>query len=99
MSVHFNTQVADIASNEKGQMTGVIVRDTKSNAERTLSVKGLFYGIGHQPNSQLLQGQVELDDAGYVVVRDGGAETSVHGVYAAGDLQVLDHVFYHSFIN
>lgn len=93
MTVHFNTQMVDIASNEKGQMTGVIVSDTKSNEERTLSVKGLFYGIGHQPNSQLLEGQVDLDDAGYVVVRNGGAETSVHGVYAAGDLQVSDYIF------
>ncbi|KAI5072757.1 hypothetical protein GOP47_0012863 [Adiantum capillus-veneris] len=87
VTVHFNTQVVDIASNDKGQMTGVIVRDTKSSKERTMSVKGLFYGIGHQPNSQLLKGQIDLDDAGYVVVRNGGAETSVHGVYAAGDLK------------
>lgn len=86
VTVHYNTQVVDIASNDKGQMNGIIVRDTKSNEERTITVKGLFYGIGHQPNSQLLAGQVELDEAGYVVVRNGGAETSVHGVYAAGDL-------------
>lgn len=87
VTVHFNTQVVDIASNEKDQMTGVIVGDTKSNEERTLNVKGLFYGIGHMPNSQLLEGQVDLDHAGYVLVRNGGAETSVPGVFAAGDLQ------------
>ncbi|MCO5570052.1 hypothetical protein L7F22_023766 [Adiantum nelumboides] len=86
VTVHYSTQVVDIASNDKGQMTGVIVRDTNSSKERTINVKGLFYGIGHQPNSKLLRGQVDLDDAGYVVVRNGGAETSVHGVYAAGDL-------------
>ncbi|KAH7434680.1 hypothetical protein KP509_06G030200 [Ceratopteris richardii] len=87
VTVHYNTEVVDIASNDKGQLTGIIVRDTKSNEERTINVKGLFYGIGHQPNSQLLQGQIELDDAGYVVVQNGGAETSVSGVYAAGDLK------------
>lgn len=87
VTVHFNTQIVDIASNEKDQMTGVIVVDTKSNEERTLNVKGLFYGIGHMPNSQLVEGQVDLDHAGYVLVRNGGAETSVPGVFAAGDLQ------------
>lgn len=87
VTVHFNTLIVDIASNEKDQMTGVIVVDTKSNEERTLNVKGLFYGIGHMPNSQLVEGQVDLDHAGYVLVRNGGAETSVPGVFAAGDLQ------------
>ncbi|KAH7295043.1 hypothetical protein KP509_27G030200 [Ceratopteris richardii] len=87
VTVHFNTQVVDIISDEKGQMNGITVRDIVSNEEKAFSVKGLFYGIGHQPNSQLLQGQLELDDAGYVLVQNGGAETSVHGVYAAGDLK------------
>ena len=71
-------------------MTGVILTDTISKEERTLDLKGLFYGIGHKPNSQLIQGQVDLDRAGYVLVRDGGAETSVEGVFAAGDLQVCE---------
>lgn len=87
VTVHFNTQSVDIKSNSKGQMIGVLVVDTRTGEERTSTVKGLFYGIGHKPNSQLLEGQVELDDAGYVVVRNGGAETSVQGVFAAGDLQ------------
>ena len=90
VTVHFNTQVADVVSNEKGQMTGVILTDTISKEERTLDLKGLFYGIGHKPNSQLIQGQVDLDRAGYVLVRHGGAETSVEGVFAAGDLQVSE---------
>ena len=54
-----------------------------------LEAKGLFYGIGHSPNSQLLDGQVELDRSGYVIVEEGTAKTSVEGLFAAGDVQVI----------
>ena len=54
-----------------------------------LEAKGLFYGIGHSPNSQLLDGQVELDRSGYVLVEEGAAKTSVEGSFAAGDVQVI----------
>lgn len=69
-------------------MSGVLVRKTNTEEESVLEVKGLFYGIGHSPNSQLLQGQVDLDEAGYVLVEEGSAKTSVDGVFAAGDVQV-----------
>jgi thioredoxin reductase (NADPH) len=52
---------------------------------RDLPVRGLFYGIGHKPNSEILGGQVELDASGYVVVREG-ARTNIEGVFSAGDL-------------
>ncbi|KAF3442680.1 hypothetical protein FNV43_RR16597 [Rhamnella rubrinervis] len=57
--------------------------------ESVLEAKGLFYGIGHSPNSQLLEGQVQLDSSGYILVEEGSAKTSVEGVFAAGDVQ--DH--------
>lgn len=69
-------------------MSGLKVRNTQTQEEKVLELRGLFYGIGHKPNSQLLENQVELDEAGYVLVKEGGAETSVEGVFAAGDLQV-----------
>jgi len=78
----------DVVSNLKGQMSGVLIRKTDTGEESVLEARGLFYGIGHTPNSQLLEGQVELDDAGYVVVKDGNGRTSVDGVFAAGDVQV-----------
>lgn len=87
MTVLFNTEAVGVLSGSKGQMQGLKLRDLETNEEKTLEVKGLFYGIGHMPNSSLLAGQVELDEAGYVLVKEGG-ETSVQGVYAAGDLQV-----------
>ncbi|XP_019444056.1 PREDICTED: thioredoxin reductase NTRC [Lupinus angustifolius] len=89
VTVHFNTEVLDIVSNTKGQMSGILIRNVDTREESVLDVKGLFYGIGHSPNSQLLEGQVELDNTGYILVEDGTAKTSVEGVFAAGDVQ--DH--------
>lgn len=80
----------DIESDDKGQMVGLKLRDAMTCEERSLQVRGLFYGIGHSPNSELLRGQVELDEASYVVVEPGTTNTTIEGVYAAGDLQVFD---------
>lgn len=89
ITVHFNTETVDVVSNLKGQMSGILVRKVDTEEESVLEAKGLFYGIGHSPNSQLLKGQVELDSSGYVLVEEGSAKTSVEGVFAAGDIQVI----------
>lgn len=70
-------------------MSGILLKRVDTGEESVLEVKGLFYGIGHSPNSMLLEGQVELDHSGYVLVKEGSADTSVEGVFAAGDVQ--DH--------
>lgn len=88
VTVHFNTETVDIVSNAKGQMSGILVRNADTKEEHVLEAKGLFYGIGHTPNSQLLEGQVTLDHSGYILVKEGTANTSVEGVFAAGDVQV-----------
>ncbi|EOY09171.1 Thioredoxin reductase isoform 2, partial [Theobroma cacao] len=89
ITLHFNTETVDVVSNMKGQMSGILTKRVDSGEESVLEAKGLFYGIGHSPNSQLLQGQVKLDSSGYVLVEEGSAKTSVEGVFAAGDVQ--DH--------
>lgn len=89
VTVHFNSETVDVVSNSKGQMSGITVKRVDTGEQSVLEVKGLFYGIGHTPNSQLLEGQVELDSAGYILVKDSTARTSVEGVFAAGDVQ--DH--------
>ncbi len=85
VTVHFKSAPVDVYGDVKGRMAGVRLRDADSGAERELPVRGLFYAVGHKPNSDLLAGQVALDAAGYVVVTHGTA-TSVEGVFAAGDL-------------
>ncbi|CAI9297721.1 unnamed protein product [Lactuca saligna] len=89
ITVHFNTETVDVVSNSKGQMSGVLTKRLDTGEESVLEVKGLFYGIGHSPNSQLLEGQVKLDDTGYILVEEGTAKTSTEGVFVAGDVQ--DH--------
>ncbi|GLC33882.1 hypothetical protein PLESTB_000814200 [Pleodorina starrii] len=83
VTVHFNTGVEDAFGGEV--LEGLKLFDTRTGEKRNLAVKGLFYGIGHTPNSKLVAGQVDLDEAGYVKVQHG-ASTSVPGVFAAGDL-------------
>jgi thioredoxin reductase (NADPH) len=90
ITVHWNTEAVDVYG-EAGGMKGVRVRDRRSGEERNIEARGLFYAIGHTPNTQLFQGQLELDDVGYIVTQPGSVETSVEGVYAAGDVQ--DHEY------
>ncbi|MEG4085910.1 thioredoxin-disulfide reductase [Microcoleus sp. POL10_C6] len=91
ITVHWNTEALDILGEAGGKMDGVRLRNIVTGAESDLLVKGLFYAIGHTPNTQLFQGQLELDEVGYIVTKHGSVETSVEGVYAVGDVQ--DHEF------
>ena len=67
-------------------VTGVRLKDVKTGAKRELAVEGLFVAIGHDPNTQLFKGQLELDDASYVKVQPGTTRTSAEGVFACGDV-------------
>lgn len=90
VTVHWNTEALDVFG-EANHMKGVKIRNNKTGEEGVLHVRGLFYAIGHTPNTQLFQGQLDLDDVGYIVTKHGSVETSVEGVYAVGDVQ--DHEF------
>ena len=91
ITIHWNTEAVDVFGEDGGHMEGVKIRNRETNEESDLYVKGLFYAIGHTPNTSLFQGQIELDEVGYVVTQPGSVETNVEGVYAAGDVQ--DHEF------
>jgi thioredoxin reductase (NADPH) len=83
----WNSEVASINGDDK--LESVVLRDTVTGEERQLDVTGLFIAIGHDPRSELLAGQVDLDDEGYVLVDHPSTATNVPGVFAAGDL--VDH--------
>ena len=68
-------------------LDAVRVRDLRSGAVQDLPCRGLFYAIGHIPNTAFLQGQLTLDETGYVLTKPGTTQTSVPGVFAAGDVQ------------
>jgi thioredoxin reductase (NADPH) len=87
----WDTVVHDILDVAKGKVTSVFLKNLKTDAREERPVDGLFVAIGHQPNTQLFRGQVELLPNEYIKVKPGTTETSVPGVFAAGDVQ--DHVY------
>ncbi len=84
IEVLFEYNTAEVLGDEAG-VTGVRIRKT-DGSERTLDVAGLFLAIGHHPNTELFDGQLALDDEGYIRVEAGTSRTSVEGVFAAGDV-------------
>jgi thioredoxin reductase (NADPH) len=83
----WNSEVASIEGDDR--LTGITLRDTVTGDTRPLGVTGLFIAIGHDPRSELLHSQVDLDDNGYVLVDQPSTATNLPGVFAAGDL--VDH--------
>jgi thioredoxin reductase (NADPH) len=81
----WNAEMLDVLGEEKA--TGVRIRDTKTGAERDVEVSGVFLAIGHVPNTQIFQGQIETDSAGYILTTPGSSLTSLEGVFACGDVQ------------
>jgi thioredoxin reductase (NADPH) len=80
----WDSVVSGIQDIKAGKVTGVTLKNLKTNSTTELPCAGVFVAIGHHPNTQLFRGQIELDDAGYVV-HPHGARTSVEGVFVAGD--------------
>ena len=80
----WNSEVDEVLGGEF--VTGVRLKDTETGAKRELAVEGLFVAIGHEPNTQLFQSQLELDDAGYMKVQPGTTRTSAEGIFACGDV-------------
>ncbi len=86
-----NAVVDEVLGVEEGKVTGVRLRDVRSQETWELPTTGLFAAIGHDPNTKLFLDQLEHDAAGYLVTRPGTTETNILGVFAAGDVQ--DHVY------
>lgn len=82
----WNSVVVDILDPDKGEVTGMKIKNVASGEETLKPVHGVFIGIGHSPNTALFAGKLDMDAAGYIKTRDG-AKTSVPGVFAAGDVQ------------
>lgn len=83
MNFILDTVVTEIVGSDK--VTTLKLKNVKTNAESTFDTDGLFIFIGHTPNTQMFKGQLEMSDLGYVVVNDK-METSVQGVFAAGEI-------------
>jgi len=82
----WNSVVTDILDANKGEVTGVKLRNVATGKETLKSCDGVFIGIGHSPNTSLFRGQLEMDELGYLK-SSNGTKTNVPGVFAAGDVQ------------
>jgi thioredoxin reductase (NADPH) len=89
LEIVWNSEVAAI--NGSDRLESLTLRDTTDGSTRELPATGLFIAIGHDPRSELVKGQVELDDNEYVVVSHPSTQTNLPGVFAAGDL--VDHIY------
>ena len=89
ITMAWNSEVAQITGDAK--LSAITLRDTVTGDERELPVTGLFVAIGHLPRNELLTGQVDLDDEGYVLVEGRSTLTNLSGVFACGDL--VDHTY------
>jgi thioredoxin reductase (NADPH) len=87
----WNTVVEDVLDPAQGKVIAVRLRNAITGETSERPVDGLFIAIGHEPNTGVFRGQVELEPSGYVRVAPGTTRTSVAGVFAAGD--VADHVY------
>jgi thioredoxin reductase (NADPH) len=86
----WNTGVTEAVA-ENGKLASIKTVNTVTGAEGTLDVTGLFIAIGHDPRSELVKGQVDLDENNYVLVKPGSTATNLDGVFACGDL--VDHTY------
>ena len=85
----WNTAVVDVIGDTK--VEALALRDTVSGEERSLPVSGVFIAIGHRPNTDLFVGQLDMDDAGYLITGSDRSTTNIEGVFACGDVQ--DHTY------
>ncbi|QFZ93033.2 thioredoxin-disulfide reductase [Synechococcus elongatus] len=89
VTVHWHTEAIETVGNTL--LEAVRVRNNQTGEEKAIAAQGLFYAIGHTPNTQLFEGQIELDSVGYIRTKPDSVETSLEGVFAAGDVQ--DHEY------
>jgi len=80
---HFDSAVIDIKGDQKVQQA--VLKNLKTNEETTLEIGGLFVAIGHTPNTKIFENQIDLDDQGYVVLKNN-THTNIEGIFAAGDV-------------
>ena len=83
LEVLWNTETVEVLGEE--EVDGVRVRNNKTGEEKDIPVQGFFVAIGHQPNTDIFKGQLDMDDTGYLKVNNGSTQTNIPGVFVSGD--------------
>ncbi len=90
IEIVWDSTVEDIIASDHGEVSAMVLKNTKTSERKRVAVDGVFIAIGHSPNTSLFEGKLEMDENGYLVTHDG-AKTSMPGIFACGDVQ--DHVY------
>lgn len=85
IQMHWNTEAIEVIGDNF--VTAIKIKNNQSGAEGLIDASGLFYAIGHKPNTDFLNGQIKLDETGYILTEPGTTLTSIEGVFACGDVQ------------
>lgn len=85
IQIYWNTDTLEVKGDK--HVTGVRIRNNKTNEEQELPVQGFFVAIGHEPNSRIFKDWIDMDDAGYIKTIPGTSKTSLEGIFACGDVQ------------
>lgn len=83
----WNKVITEILGDKESGVKGVRLKDTNTGEESTFDTEGVFLAIGHVPNTKVFQGQLDVDDKGYIITKNKNTETNVKGVFASGDVQ------------
>lgn len=86
IEIHYHTETEEILGNGQN-VTGIRVKNNQSGEEKTIAVSGFFVAIGHNPNTALFKGQLDMDETGYLITKPDSTQTNVEGVFACGDVQ------------
>jgi thioredoxin reductase (NADPH) len=87
MDFIWDSEVLVILGDKQGGVRGAKLRNIKTGEVTEKEAEGVFVAIGHNPNTQLFKGHLDMDEVGYLITKDGSTETNVPGVFAAGDVQ------------
>jgi len=89
IEVLWNTETLEILGDD--HVIGARLKNNKTGEEHTIEVGGFFVAIGHQPNTDIFKGYLDMDENGYIITRKGSTYTNIEGVFASGDAQ--DHIY------
>jgi len=87
IDVIWNSEVIDILGVNEGKVIGVRLKDTVTGEEKEMPIDGVFAAIGHQPNTKMFQGILDMDERGYLITKPDSTATNIPGVFASGDVQ------------
>ncbi|WP_395808310.1 NAD(P)/FAD-dependent oxidoreductase, partial [Daejeonella sp.] len=86
IEIHYNSDTKEILGDGKN-VTGILVSNNKTGQETTIDVSGFFVAIGHNPNTDIFKGWLDMDETGYLITQPDSTKTNIEGVFACGDAQ------------